>query len=230
MHHAAGIGSEIAKIGYIDIIMKRSVMVVEDDRGLREQLVKLIRTAPDMSCAGAFASAEEALPQIAKKSPDVILMDIKLPAMSGIECLTILKKFAPSVQVLIVTVYEDSERIFQALKAGANGYLIKSSTPNQLLESIRDAYNGGAPMSGPVALKVVEHFHRMGPSPKEGENLSPKERQVLDLLAMGLMYKEIGVKLNIGTETVRSHVKKICLKLHVRSRIEAVAKHWSKFC
>jgi DNA-binding NarL/FixJ family response regulator len=208
--------------------MKRSVIVVEDDRGLREQLVKILGTATDMHCVGAFGSAEEALPEIAKKTPDVILMDIKLPAMSGIECLTVIKKFAPAVQTIMVTVYEDSERIFQALKAGANGYLIKSGPPEQLLEAIRDAANGGAPMSGPIALKVVQHFHKMGPSPQEAENLSPKERQVLDLLAMGFIYKEIGAKLNIGTETVRTYVKKICQKLHVRSRIEAVARHRSE--
>ncbi|MDB6019215.1 MAG: two component transcriptional regulator, LuxR family [Pedosphaera sp.] len=204
--------------------------MVEDDQGLREQLVKILGTAPDMKCTGAYASAEEALPQIAKKMPDVILMDIKLPAMSGIECLLIIKKFAPSVHIIMVTVYEDSELIFQALKAGANGYLIKSSPPQELLEAIRDIYSGGAPMSGPIAFKVVEHFHKLGPSPKETENLSPRERQVLDLLAKGFIYKEIGLKLEIGGETVRSYVKQICKKLHVRSRIEAVAKHRSEPC
>jgi DNA-binding NarL/FixJ family response regulator len=209
--------------------MKRSILVVEDDRGLREQLVKIIETASDMKCVGAFPSAEQALPQIAKLTPDVILMDIKLPEMSGIECLIIVKKFAPDVQIIMVTVYEDSERIFQALKAGANGYLIKSSPPEQLLEAIRDVYNGGAPMSGPIAFKVVQHFHKLGPSPRVTENLSPKEDQVLDLLAEGYIYKEIAIKLNIGTETVRTYVKKICHKLHVRSRIEAVAIHRAKF-
>jgi DNA-binding NarL/FixJ family response regulator len=208
--------------------MKKTVIVVEDDRGLREQLIKIIGTASDMQCVGAFASAEEALPEISKKTPEVILMDIKLPAMSGIECLTIVKKFAPTVQIIMVTVYEDSERIFQALKAGASGYIIKSSPPEELIGAIRDVYNGGAPMSGPIALKVVQHFHKMGPSSQEAENLSPKERQVLDLLAMGFIYKEIGIKLNIGSETVRTYVKKICQKLHVRSRIEAVAKHRSE--
>jgi DNA-binding NarL/FixJ family response regulator len=205
--------------------MKKSIVIVEDDRGLREQLIKLLGTTLDMQCVGAFASAEDVLPQIGKKAPDIILMDIKLPAMSGIECLTIIKKFAPDVQVIIITVYEDTELIFRALKAGANGYLIKSSPPEELLESIRGAYSGGAPMSGPVALKVMQHFHKMGPSPEEAENMSPRERQTLDLLAKGFTYKEIGTKLNIGAETVRSYVKKICQKLHVRSRIEAVAKY-----
>jgi DNA-binding NarL/FixJ family response regulator len=205
--------------------MKRTIIVVEDDQGLREQLVKILGTAPDLKCTGAYASAEEALPQIAKKSPDVILMDIKLPQMSGIECLSLIRKFAPEVHTIMVTVYEDSELIFQALRAGADGYLIKSSPPEQLLQAIRDIYSGGAPMSGPIAFKVVQLFHKMGPSPKEAENLSPRERQVLDLLAKGFTQKEIGLRLEIGAETVRSYVKKICQKLHVRSRIEAVARH-----
>lgn len=209
----------------LSFIMKKSIVVVEDDQGLREQLVKIIKTAQDMQCDGAYASAEEALPHVGQKAPDVILMDIKLPKMSGIECLTMVKQFAPTVQVIMVTVYKDSERIFQALKAGANGYLIKSSPPDQILAAIRDVSSGSAPLSGPIALKVIEHFHKMGPSPKEAENLSAREKQVLDLLSMGFTYKEIGMRLNITAETVRGYVRNLCQKLHVRSRIEAVAKH-----
>ncbi|HEX7652045.1 MAG TPA: response regulator transcription factor [Verrucomicrobiae bacterium] len=208
--------------------MKKSIIVVEDDKGLREQIVKILGTAPDMRCVGAYPSAEDALPQIAKKTPDVILMDIKLPVMSGIECLSVIRKFAPDVRTIMVTVYEDTEQIFQALRAGADGYLIKSCPPEQLLDAIRDMYHGGAPMSGPIAFKVVQHFRKMGPSPTEAENLSPRERQLLDLLAQGFTYKEIGMKMEIGAETVRTYVKKICQKLHVRSRIEAVAKHLSE--
>ncbi len=155
-------------------------------------------------------------------------MDIKLPGMSGIDCVTEIKKVSPGMQIIMVTVYEDSERIFRALKAGANGYLVKSSPPEQLLEAIRDAYKGGAPMSSHIARKVVQHFHLIGPSLKEAENLSPREREVLDLLALGFIYKEIGAKLDIGAETVRTYVKNICQKMHVRSRIEAVAKHRSE--
>jgi DNA-binding NarL/FixJ family response regulator len=208
---------------------KKSVMVVEDDRGLREQLVKILETAPDIKCIGAFVSAEEALPKIFENHPDVVLMDIKLPGMSGIQCVAEIKKVVPGMQIIMVTVYEDSERIFRALKAGANGYLVKSSPPDQLLEAIRDVYKGGAPMSSHIARKVVKHFHLIGPSPKEAENISPREREVLDLLSEGFIYKEIGDKLNIGAETVRSHVKNICQKMHVRSRLEAVAKHRSEF-
>jgi DNA-binding NarL/FixJ family response regulator len=205
--------------------MKKSVVIVEDDRGLREQLIQILESAPDIKCLGAYSSAEEALPEIRAKNPDVVLMDIKLPNMSGIKCAAEIKKFAPTMQIIMVTVYEDSERIFRALKAGANGYLVKSSPPEQLLAAIRDVYTGGAPMSSHIASKVVKHFHLVGNSPRESENLSPREREVLKLLAQGFIYKEIGDKLNIATETVRSYVKNICQKMHVRSRLEAVAKH-----
>ncbi len=208
--------------------MKKSIMIVEDDQNLRAQLVKLIDTTSDMQCVGAFPSAEAALFQVAKQNPDIILMDIKLPGMSGIECLTIVKKNLTNVQVIMVTIYEDNGLIFEALKAGANGYLIKSSPPGEMLEAIRDAFTGNTPLSGPIALRVMEYFHKIGPTSKEAEDLSLRERQVLDLLAMGFIYKEIGIKLEISAETVRSHVKRICQKLHVRSRIEAIAKHWTK--
>jgi DNA-binding NarL/FixJ family response regulator len=208
----------------------KSVAVVEDDQGLRSQIVKLIEMTSDMECVGAFASAEEALYQMGKRSPDVILMDIKLPGMSGIELLTMIKKFEPATQIIMVTIYEDSELIFEALKAGADGYLIKSSPPGEMLNAIRDACNGSAPLSGSIALRVMEHFRNIGPSSHETENLSARELQVLDLLAMGLIYKEIGLKLDITAETVRSHVKRICQKLHVGSRIEAVSKHRARDC
>ena len=206
---------------------KKTVIIVEDNRGLRDQLLHILETAPDIRCAGAFVSGETALPEILEKKPDVVLMDIKLPGMSGIQCVAEIKKTIPNTHIIMVTVYEDSERIFRALKAGANGYLIKSSPPEQLLESIRDVYKGGAPMSSPIARKVVQHFHLLGPSVQESENLSPREEEVLDLLAMGFIYKEIGSKLNIGSETVRTYVKNICQKMHVRSRLEAIAKHRS---
>jgi DNA-binding NarL/FixJ family response regulator len=204
--------------------MKKNVIVVEDDRGLRQQIAAILATASDIKCVGAYSSAEEALPQIRMHQPDVVLMDIKLPGMSGIDCVIEIKKNYPSLQIIMVTIYKDSERIFQALKAGASGYLIKSCPPEQLLAAIRDAYEGGAPMSSHIARRVVEHFHAIGPSPKETENLSPREREVLDLLAKGYIYKEIGEKLGIGIATIRTYVKKMCHKMHVRNRLEAVAK------
>ena len=205
--------------------MNKSVVVVEDDRTLRQQIVDILGTASDIRCIGAFSSAEEALKAIPTKAPDVVLMDIKLPGMSGIDCVAKLKRMLPSLQIIMVTIFEDSERIFRALKAGASGYLVKSRPPEQLLEAIRDVHSGGSPMSSHIARKVVQHFHLLDPSPKEAENLSPREEQVLDLLASGFIYKEIGDKLNISVETVRTYVKNICHKMHVRNRLEAVAKH-----
>jgi len=204
--------------------MKKTVALVEDDARLRKQLVQILEDIDDIECVIVCASAEEPLEKIPSKSPDVVLMDIKLPRMSGIQCVAELKRILPEVQVIMVTVYEDSDRIFKALKAGASGYLVKSCPPEQLIAAIRDVFAGGAPMSGHIARKVVQHFHLMGPAPSEADNLSPREQQVLDLLAMGFIYKEIGGKLDIGTETVRTYVKNICQKMHVRGRVEAVAK------
>ena len=204
--------------------MKKTVALVEDDARLRKQLVQILEDIDDIECVIVCASAEEALEKIPSKNPDVVLMDIKLPRMSGIQCVAEVKRILPEVQVIMVTVYEDSERIFKALKAGASGYLVKSGPPEQLIAAIRDVFAGGAPMSGHIARKVVQHFHLMGPASSEADNLSPREKQVLDLLAMGFIYKEIGGKLDIGTETVRTYVKNICQKMHVRGRVEAVAK------
>jgi len=204
--------------------MKKTVALVEDDARLGKQLVQILEDIDDIECVIVCASAEEALEKIPSKNPDVVLMDIKLPRMSGIQCVAELKRILPEVQVIMVTVYEDSDRIFKALKAGASGYLVKSGPPEQLIAAIRDVFAGGAPMSGHIARKVVQHFHVMGPAPSEADNLSPREKQVLDLLAMGFIYKEIGGKLDIGTETVRTYVKNICQKMHVRGRVEAVAK------
>jgi DNA-binding NarL/FixJ family response regulator len=204
--------------------MTKSVVVVEDDRRLRDQLVAILSTASDIKCIGAFGSGEEALAKIPGQKPDVVLMDIGLPGMSGIQCVAQLKRLNPAPQIIMVTVYEDTDRIFKALRAGANGYLVKSSPPDELLDAVRDVDNGGAPMSSPIACKVVEHFHIQGAASQETEILSQREIQVLTLLASGFIYKEIGDQLGISMETVRSHVKNICQKMHVRNRVEAVAK------
>lgn len=205
--------------------MNKTVALVEDDPGLREQLVQILNSAPDIHCVGTFATAEEALSRIPGLRPDVVLMDIKLPGLSGIDCVAKLKKTLPALQIVMVTVYEDSERIFQALKAGASGYLLKSSPPEQLLGAIRDVHAGGSPMSSQIARKVVRHFHTLGSVPEQNLPLSPREREVLDLLSTGLIYKEIADQLGIGVETVRTYVKSICQKMHARNRVEAVAKH-----
>jgi DNA-binding NarL/FixJ family response regulator len=208
--------------------MMKKVAIVEDDRGLREQLTQILGAARDVRFVGACASGEEALDRIHVLQPDVVLMDIKLPGMSGIECVAYLKQALPSLQILMLTVYEDSERIFRALKAGADGYLVKSSPPEVLLEAIDDVRRGGSPMSSHIARKIVRHFHLVGPSPEQSENLSSREQEVLNLLSAGYLYKEISDQLGIGTETVRTYVKQICGKMHVRNRVEAVAKHGGK--
>lgn len=208
--------------------MIKNVAIVEDDRGLRDQLVGILGAAADVRLVCACVSGEEALRKIPVKAPDVVLMDIKLPGMSGIDCVALLKKQMPSLQVIMLTVYEDSERIFRALKAGADGYLVKSGPPEALLAAIDDVHRGGSPVSSHIARKVVRHFHLLGPSPKEAENLSRRETEVLELLCAGYLYKEISDQLGIGIETIRTHVKNICQKMHVRNRVEAVAKHGSK--
>src|SRR5258708_1805643 len=180
-------------------MMVKSVIVVEDDKGLREQLVKILNSAPGIRCVGACTTGEEALRVVPVKKPDVVMMDIRLPGMSGIECVAELKQILPALQIIMLTVYEDSESIFRALKAGANGYLVKSSPPPKLLEAILDVSKGGAPMSSPIARKVVQHFHLLRPAGAGtgAEELSPREHEVLDLLACGYIYKEIGDKLGI---------------------------------
>ena len=208
--------------------MMKKVGIVEDDRGLREQLAQILEAARDVRFVGACASGEEALERIHVLQPDVMLMDIKLPGMSGIECVAHLKRALPSLQIIMLTVYEDSERIFRALKAGADGYLVKSSPPEALLQAIDDVHRGGSPISSHIARKVVRYFHLIGPSPEKSENLSPREQEVLNLLSGGYLYKEISDQLGIGIETVRTYVKNICEKMHVRNRVEAVAKHGGK--
>jgi DNA-binding NarL/FixJ family response regulator len=207
----------------------KTVVVVEDDRGLREQLVKILNLAEGIQCVWACPNGEEAVRVVPQRRPDVVLMDIGLPGMSGIDCVATLKERLPWVQFIMLTVYEDTESIFRALKAGADGYLVKSSPPDKLLEAIQDVSKGGAAMSSPIARKVVQYFHPLhragNRKTSTPEDVSLREREVLDLLSSGYIYKEIGDKLGIQTETVRTHVKNICEKMHVRNRVEAVARH-----
>ena len=205
--------------------MTKQVAIVEDDEGLREELMQILKSAPGIRCVGTYRSAEEALVCLPKVRPDVVLMDIKLPGMSGIQCVEKLKEIMPTVQIIVVTVYQDNERIFRALRSGASGYLVKSGPPEKLIEAIHDVSLGGSPMSIHIARKVVEHFRNIGPVSRETELLSTREREVLDLLAGGYIYKEIADKLNIGIETVRTYVKHTCKKMQVMNRLEAVAKH-----
>ncbi len=207
--------------------MKISTVVVEDNPGLQQQLVEILKSSPDIDCLYAVSSAEEALELIPKTPPDIVLMDIKLPGMSGIDCLPYLKKAAPTTEILMLTIYEDAEDIFRALKAGASGYLLKSSPPEVLFESIRDLRLGGTPLSLNIARKMVRYFQAAGQVERENEKLSSRELQVLELMAAGLINKEIADKLNISLQTVKTYVKRIYVKMHARSRLEAVLKHRS---
>ena len=206
----------------------RRVAIVEDNSALRGRLQSILKSAPGVCCVGTFSSAEQALEGMIAAQPDVILMDINLPGMSGIECVARLRKDLPAVHVIMLTVYEDSDRIFQALQAGADGYLVKSSPTDILLRAIEDVHQGGAPMSSHIARKVVRQFRQTEPSRDEAANLAPREREVLNLLASGFVYKEIADQLGIGFETVRTYVKNICKKLNVRNRLEAVARFGHK--
>jgi DNA-binding NarL/FixJ family response regulator len=205
--------------------MPINVSIVEDDRRVRESLSVLINGSENTRCVGTYPNAEEALEQIAAKKPDVVLMDINLPGMSGIECVRKLKAQMPKVQVLMLTMYEDDENVFQSLVAGASGYLVKRTSPSELLNAIQEVYSGASPMSGKIARTVVEYFQKQQGATAHEEPLSKREQEILNLLAKGYRYKEIADTLSISFETVRTHLKNIYDKLHVHSRTEAVVKY-----
>lgn len=204
--------------------MPINVSIVEDDSGVRESLAALISGTPGFRCTGAYPNAEMALKQFDRNPPEVVLMDINLPRMSGIECLARLKSLQPKLQILIFTVHEDSKEIFEALMAGASGYLLKETPPAEILEAITDVHRGGSPMSSQIARKVVDYFQRKGHAAENFQTLSQREMEVLMHLAKGYRYKEIADLLSISVLTVRSHLQRIYEKLHVRSRTEAVIK------
>ena len=201
-----------------------TIAIVEDDDSLRGILTEIVAASP-WHLVDTFANAEVALAALATSCPDVVLMDIQLPGMSGIQCVAKLKALHPAVLVLMVTVYDNNERIFDALAAGASGYLLKRDAPAKLLEALEDLLAGGSPMSGAIARKVVQHFQKEPPTRNKDLNLTPRETQILELLVKGNLYKEIAWDLGIGFETVRSHIDNIYNKLHVRTRTEAVVKY-----
>jgi len=208
--------------------MDIKVAIVEDNKRIREGLATLIDGSDGFRCAETFETAEEALRCLPAYHPDVVLMDIKLPKMSGIECVERLKQELPDVQVMMLTVYEDNEKIFKSIVAGATGYILKRTPPAELLAAIRDLHEGGSPMSDQIARKVVQAFREMGKSSKETEDLSDREMEILSFLAKGSHDKEIAVKLFLSVKTVHSHLRNIYKKLHVRSRTEAVVKYLQK--
>jgi DNA-binding NarL/FixJ family response regulator len=209
--------------------MKTTVSIVEDNRMICASIERVIAGADDMTCIGASANAEHALRTIPRQPPDVVLMDIELPGISGIECTARLKRLLPGVRVLILTVYKDHDQIFRALEAGASGYLLKRSSSEEILHAIRDVKAGGAPMTAEIAAKVVQSFHKPSAAPgAEVQALTAREAEILGLLARGFVSKEIADQLGITYETVRGHLANIYQKLHVRSRTEAVIRYFQK--
>ena len=208
--------------------MPTNISIVEDNDKLRGTLAKVISRADGFKCVSDYASAEDALAGLPKIKPDVVLMDINLPGMNGVECVRKLKVILPATQVMMLTVYEDTENIFNALAAGASGYMLKRTPAKELLEAIREVLRGGSPMTTHIARKVVLSFQKSAAASAKtaGElsELSDREQQVLDLLAQGLIYKEIAEKLQISYETVHTYIRRIYEKLQVRTRTEAVAK------
>lgn len=201
------------------------VAIVEDNPALGAGLRKIVESAGDFRCVGVWASAEEALKKIDAFRPQVVLMDINLPGMSGIEATARIRRHLPDIQVIMVTVYRDHDQIFAALKAGASGYLLKRSTPEEVRQAIRDVRTGGAPMSAEIARRVVEAFHQpVKADDAEEVRLSKRETEILELLTKGLANKEIADRLDISVETVRVHLRRVYEKLHVHSRTEAAMK------
>ena len=198
------------------------VSVVEDDNRLRRRFTDLIDGAEGFTCWSSHATAEEAIERISAAPPDVVLIDIQLPGIDGIECVRRLKTAQPDLPLLMLTVFDDNERVFESLKAGARGYLVKRAHRDELLEAIATVHDGGAPMSPHVARKVVQYFNELGVPAPGVERLTQREREVLDRLARGDFYKEIADHLSISINTVRKHLTKIYDKLHVQSRTEAV--------
>jgi DNA-binding NarL/FixJ family response regulator len=205
--------------------MSISVAIVDDKPEIRRNLSRYIGEARGFRCSSVCSSGEEALRVIPKNPPDVVLMDIEMPGMNGIACTAWLKQALPSVPVMMLTVYEDDDAIFNALKAGATGYLLKRSAPAKLLEAITELQRGGAPMTSEIARRVIESFCKPKPAGHPDDQLTARETEILELLAKGYVPKEVADKLSISYDTIRYHLKHIYDKLHVHSRTEAVIKY-----
>lgn len=206
-----------------------AVAIVEDDDAIRAGWVNILGRLSGYRVEGEFSSGEEALARLPENPPDFVLMDINLPGMTGIECTRALKRLLPDVQVIMLTMFGDRDRIFDALRAGASGYLLKRTSPGALKAALEESLAGGAPMSPYVARQVVQYFQKSASQPAERitevDRLSPKENGILKLLSEGCQYKEIADKLEISMDTVRTHIRRIYHKLHVHSRTDAVVKY-----
>jgi DNA-binding NarL/FixJ family response regulator len=204
-----------------------TVSIVDDEKDLRHSITTFVNGSPGFRCVSTYSSAEAALKGLPADKPDVVLMDINLGGMNGIECVERLKEAVPTMQILMLTVYEDTDQIFRALAAGASGYLLKRSSPTKLLAAIREVHTGGAPMTSSIARKVVISFQTTKQAGPKDSHLSPREEMVLNCLAKGLTYKQIADQLQISIDTIRTYLRRIYSKLHVQSRTEAVAKYLS---
>jgi DNA-binding NarL/FixJ family response regulator len=201
-----------------------SVSIVDDEKELRESIATFINGSPGFRCDKVYGSGEAALKGLAEERPEVVLMDIHMAGMTGIECVERLKILAPEIQIIMLTVYEDTDQIFKALSVGAGGYLLKRLSPTKLLQAIREVHAGGSPMSSSIARKVVASFQKASPTAPKHSALSPREQMVLEHLAKGLTYKQIADQLGISIDTIRTYLRRIYEKLHVQSRTEAVAR------
>lgn len=207
---------------------KIKVIIVEDIEEIRDNLKILLNNSNEIECLNTFPNSEAAIKSVPGLKPDVILMDINLPGISGIECTKILKPLLPDTQIIILTMYEDGEMVFNALRSGATGYLLKRTTSKQLIKSIKEVYSGGSPMSMEIARMVVGSFKNENTNEKLQEKLTPREWEILGYLSKGMRYQEIADQLFLSVETVRSHLRKIYSKLQVRSATEAVLKYFKK--
>ena len=204
------------------------IAVVEDDKTVREGLQMLLNGSPGFSCVAAYGNGEDAVAGLPEVNPDVVLMDINLPGISGIECILALKEQKVPIQFIMLTVFEDADDIFHSLSAGATGYLLKQTPPVKLLEAIQDVFRGGSPMSGEIARKVVQSFQHPVPNYAAASGLTKREDEILSYLMKGYFYKEIAGLLFISVETVRTHIRNIYEKLQVRTRSEAILKYLNK--
>jgi DNA-binding NarL/FixJ family response regulator len=209
----------------MDPKMPITVSIVEDDADTRESLAQLINRTADFNCVSKYATAEAAIERVPSSHPDVVLMDINLPGMNGVDAVRKLKTLLPKTQFIMLTAYKDGDAIFNALMAGANGYLLKQTPPKELLAALREVCAGGAPMTSQIARKIVEEFRQARTPVGATEGLSTRELEVLEFLSQGYLYKEIADKLQISYRTVSTHLEHIYGKLHVHSRAQAVAKH-----
>ena len=205
-----------------------TVSIVEDLNEVRDALHRLIDQSENFGFVAGYNNAEQAEKDIPLQSPEIVIMDINLPGMSGIECIRRIKEKCPDTQFMMFTIYEDDEKVFEALKAGAHGYLLKNTPKEKLLEALEELNNGGSPMTTNIARKVIEAFEKRDQPPEELNTLTNKEKQILELLAKGFLYKEIAIQLHSTRNTVKQHIHHIYEKLHVQNRTEAINKAFGK--